>query len=389
MTHRWRFAWSWTVAVCLLLPGCRPPGQPPGPPQPPPQTCPDLGVPWCHEAGMSCGECQHQPPGEACPIKAPPCDMPPEPPDPPVLGCVLSGDPGAELPGYVSPPYGPDNVLLGERVNQAITSLTNCRAPERCVIVVPPQEFQAAVAQRLREWGLCAGQDDPGADEIRVQHPATLAGEGFHIYAGGGWSDPTATGTVVWYVKLAGPVTGPPYAGSARPVFALSGGAQPPEQPPPVGDVCPFEPCPLREWTRETLPDGWGDNEIGRPAFEVKAQKHTMGNGDATVVVIRQEPYCAAIGMSPYADGQPRQSCPMRNEYPEGHPDRDRMLREREAIERWILRGGFVRDGRNDQDCTPNHSDNPAAVLWGTGNCRVCSADVSRRDDPRSCSEWN
>lgn len=82
--------------------------------------------------------------------------------------------------------------------------------------------------------------------------------------------------------------------------------------------------------------------------------------------------------MSPYADGQPRAACPMR---PDGHADR-------EAIENWILFGGPVRDSRNGQDCTPPGAPNPFAYLAGTGNCRVCSANLALRNVPRSCSDW-
>lgn len=156
---------------------------------------------------------------------------------------------------------------------------------------------------------------------------------------------------------------------------------KPPVLPPPSSDACPIAPCPIRTWTKETLPPGWGDHEIGRPAYEVKAIPHTMGNGDGSVVVIRQEPFCAATGQSPSADGQPRAACPMR--LPGSGKDAEQV-----AVEAWILFGGFTRDGRNGQDCTPNHTGNPAAFLGGTGKCRICSANLALRNDPRSCSEW-
>ena len=120
---------------------------------------------------------------------------------------------------------------------------------------------------------------------------ATAPREGGHIYAG----PADGPGTVVWFPQ------------ASRPAYAA-----PAVEPPPPADACPVEPCPLRLWTRATLPPGWGDHEIGRPAYEVKAIRHTMGNADGSVVVIRQEPYCAATGQSPMSDGNPRAACPMR-----------------------------------------------------------------------------
>lgn len=145
--------------------------------------------------------------------------------------------------------------------------------------------------------------------------------------------------------------------------------------PPPPSVTCPYEPCPLKLWTKETLPPGWGDDAIGTAAWKWNAKLHTMGNADSTPVVVRQEPFCRAIGLSPYADGTPRASCPVR---PDGHS-------ERIPVENWLLDGGPVRDGRNGQDCTPNNTDNPFAFLAGTGNCRICNA---LQPPNQVCSEW-
>jgi hypothetical protein len=228
------------------------------------------------------------------------------------------------------------------------------------------------VSRELQGAGIVAAQgsnnNNPKADHLTVGRPSTEA---------------STTGEQVYeewklFSYGNGCLTQNQYKGAFRPFAPVE---PPPVEPPPVASVCPVEPCPIRVWSRETLPPGWGDNEIGRPAYEVKAIRHTMGNADGSVVVIRQEPYCAATGQSPMADGNLRAACPMR--LPGSGKDAEQV-----AVEAWILFGGFTRDGRNGQDCTPNNTTNPAAFLMGTGNCRICSANLELRDDPRSCSGW-
>lgn len=129
-----------------------------------------------------------------------------------------------------------------------------------------------------------------------------------------------------------------------------------------VGDACPAEPCPPRTF------------EDGKPHWQYNAKLHTMGNADSTPVVVKAWDYCKAVGLGwqDEAHTVPRGTCPVR---PDGHP-------ERVAVEAWLLEGGPVRDSRNGQDCTPNHTDNPAAFLAGTGNCRNCNT-------PRTvCTAW-
>ena len=87
-----------------------------------------------------------------------------------------------------------------------------------------------------------------------------------------------------------------------------------------------------------------------------------MGNVDSTPVVVNQLEFCQAIGMGEMG-GLPRASCPVR---PDGHPDRV-------ACENYLREGPPTRDSRNGQDCTPNNTNNPAAFLNGTGNCRMCN----------------
>lgn len=138
--------------------------------------------------------------------------------------------------------------------------------------------------------------------------------------------------------------------------------------PPPTSDACPYEPCPVREWTVETLPPGWDPALVGQPSYVIQWHAHTMGNNDSTPTVQRQCSFCNAVMNDPNRCG-----CPVR---PDGHV-------ERVPVENWLMYGGFTRDSRNGQDCTPNNTDNPAAWLAGTGNCRMCNAKKN------VCTDWN
>lgn len=175
----------------------------------------------------SCPAC---PAGYSCTDPAMGCVKNPTPP--PSGGCVLAGEPTEKIAGY-SPQYG-------NRVNLAIVAVhPTCTVGSRCVITERPQEFQAAVAAKLREWGLCAGQHTPTSDEIAVASAADAPWEGNHIYRGRGWDDPTASGTAVWA------------PGSARPTWkAPTGGVTPPPiEPPPVHGACSSpQPPKVTKW---------------------------------------------------------------------------------------------------------------------------------------------
>lgn len=230
MTHRWRFSWAWTIAAVLVLPGCF---SLPAP-APSPSSCPELGLPWCHEAGISCGECQHQPPGKTCPVKAPPCATP--------------------------PPAGPT--------------------------------------------------------------PAPS------------------------------PTVGSPPA-------------------PPAGDC--KAPVPPRFWTRDTLPDGWGEDQIGKPRWELNCQKHGRVVDCTPIVAPRACEYCAAIGMGFYPDGQWRCGCPVRPECGIGDLP-DAICHQRPACEAYLLGGGTFLKSLDGKPCERS-SDNPLQFLPRDGQCRLCSAD--------------
>jgi hypothetical protein len=153
-----------------------------------------------------------------------------------------------------------------------------------------------------------------------------------------------------------------------------------PSPPPPSGS-CPVAPCPDPTWTAATLPDGWGSDEIGRARWQFNSSIYVGRYLDNTAVVIRNEPYCAAIGLSPYADGQPRASCPVR---PDGHADRA-------AIELWLT-GGYALESRAGATCAP-HPSNPVMFEIGTGDCRLCSLNrypskTSGAPPEPVCGEW-
>jgi hypothetical protein len=105
---------------------------------------------------------------EGCPVAPPPVT-------PPAAGCSIDGEPGAAIPGHVS--------TFGGTVNDVIRQVTG-QDGGRIVVEQGRQAFQAAVIAGLRSSGLCAGQHEPGSDEIAVATSTTSPREGYHIYAG-------------------------------------------------------------------------------------------------------------------------------------------------------------------------------------------------------------
>lgn len=156
-------------------------------------------------------------PEEPKPPVVTPVDPPPSTPDPvptptpkptpaPKLGPVLDGTRVALVAVQPDPP-----ARLGATVNAVISHLTGCPIGSDCVIFDAPQKFMADVIRELRVRGLAAGQHEPYlSDEICTALPAAwdkkkkkyvpkVNWEGYHIYAGDGWDDPSATGKAVWY----------------------------------------------------------------------------------------------------------------------------------------------------------------------------------------------
>jgi len=349
--RRWVFAWAWFIAAVLVMGGAKGCSES--------EQCQAARAAMqavCSSApeSVSCASAK-QAAEEACkpaptptPTPAPTPPPAPTPVPPPAAGCSIDGEPGPLIPGYRD--------VLGPEVNAAMHVLRpDCDPGGRCVLEEGRQSWQARVIAELRRRGVCAGQHEPGTDEVAVATSATAPREGWHIFAG----DDTS-GTIVWSPQ------------AARPAYAAPD-AIPPQPPPPTsppGD-CPALPCPASVWTAETLPSGWGSDMIGKAAWAWSCHERGRLWEDCTPIVVRQEPYCRAIGMSPMADGSLRAACPMR---PDGHP-------EREVIELWLLGGAPVPDARGGQDCNPE--GRPAfAVPRGSGDCRICSADEA------TCSEW-
>jgi hypothetical protein len=185
-----------------------------------------------------------------------------------------------------------------------------------------------------------AGPGGQVSDCIFVQRKGSNEYEEVHLFEYGGGKHGTSSSAIkgVYIYTGVSPVPGP-------------------TPPGPVVDKCPFEPCPAREWTAETLPPGWGEDQIGKPAYQFNSKPHTMQNCDSTPLIVRQCGFCNEVMNDPA-----RCSCPVR---PDGHP-------QRVAVENWLLYGGPVRISRNGADCTPNNTDNPFAYL-NSPDCKLCN----------------
>ena len=328
--------------------------QPPSPPTPPPSTDPS---PICPPVGAICG-CYFKPPGQEW-QQLPPCEpVPPPnnnpPPMPLPTGCVL-GTPGLQMDAPVT--------SLGPRVNAVLSRLSGCSVGSRCILIVTGQQWQAHVEQALRDEGLCAGQHEPRTDEIAVSTHSGGIMEAYKVFAGDDSDGPLPPGgvprTVVWF------------PGGARVAYLPPGGVLTPVPPaaptptPPASGAC-GNPLPPKVWTAATLPDGWGQNEIGRPRWMISCGRH----GKIIDCVAKVEPracdYCASIGMGTMPDGvQPRCGCPVRQE---GDP-------ERVPCEAYLT-GGTRLEARNGATCAFANS-NPFQFEQNDGNCRLCSSDGS------------
>jgi len=125
---------------------------------------------------------------------------------------------------------------LGRTVNDALAAAVGCPVGSTCELQgVSPNDVFAAVTQRLRDMGLCAGRHDDsspgGTDEIAVARRCTDAWEGYHIYAYTGfaqWSPASYRGD--WSIK-------PVHCGG----------------PPPPAPGCPSS---MFEWRVKVYPQG-------------------------------------------------------------------------------------------------------------------------------------
>lgn len=265
-----------------------------------------------------------------------PTPEPPKPTPPPASACrypVLESNlkaTGSRLGAAV--------VDKAKELERALGDLRDSRRPNKTALA---RENNRKLAAAFRYVGECAFA---GQEAVFVYHEGLWAELHAAAETDGGWTQSPYVGDHV-------------NTGSETDV---------PQDAPPIPDrvvdanTCPAEPCPLRVWTRETLPDGWGDNEIGQPAWMWKS---ALWGGkqirDYTPVTRRQLAYCQSIGFN-NPNLPPRDQCPVRMD---GDPNR-------EKVENWLLEGGFTIDSRNGAECA---IEGRPSMTWDDPNCRMCN----------------
>jgi hypothetical protein len=196
------------------------------------------------------------------------------------------------------------------------------------------------IAYQLQQAGIAAGQGvndaNPKADHLAIGRPGTKVWEEWKLFEYRG-----------------GCLTGHPYKNSWIPTVPIL-------PIPPTDDYgCPAT-RPERLWTAATLPPGWGEDAIGTPRWKLGSSAHGKWI-DTTANVIRNQPYCEAIGMGTHG-GQSRAACPVR---PEGHPDRV-------ACERYLAEGDWTLFAKGGATCMAN-PENSAQFYPNNGNCQLCN----------------
>jgi hypothetical protein len=116
------------------------------------------------------------------------------------------------------------------------------------------------------------------------------------------------------------------------------------------------------------LPDGWGENEIGRPRWQINCGPHGKLIDCTAQVAPRACGYCDSIGMGEMG-GQIRCGCPVRNECPGFKCD------ERGACEAYLT-GGTKLEAKPGATCSFVRG-NPFQFEPSDGQCRLCSSDGS------------
>ena len=380
------------VTVLLLLSACKiPPIDYPSPPTPTPTPTPAPvvclpDIPWCSDTGQTCSTpgatCKHNPTQDPAHCElAPACAEQPVPPDPPVVECnpVLNPALGAPANDDANWEKSGDQTTSNwfkQSVWQAV-SAAKAACPKvwsgDCLKAGEPgiDAGYLLISKELQKMGIAASQAQDSADRkydhLWVRGPSAMKdwnatklfnyGNGCLITGDGAF---TAHG---WYTFVGDDPTPPPPTPE-----------RPPVTPPPAG-ACPATPCPDLVWTEATLPDGWSNEELGRPRMQFNSSTYVGRWKDNTLVVKRNEPYCASIGMSPMADGQLRAACPLR---PDGHVDR-------EALEAWAS-GGFKLESQNGATCMM-HPTNPVMFELNGGNCRLCTVRTFKEGKPL-CGDW-
>lgn len=353
---------SLVLALLIGLGSC--PVKPPKPPEPPtcPSTCPHgtactdaaKGCEFIPAPGPICGKdefcgCYHMPPtsetwleatcpvGQQCNVNRQ-CETAPPPP---VEGCVLAGEPTTAT----SSPN-----LYGDLVNQVMHELhPECEIGGRCELGnTTPNEWYDAVNKKLRAKGKCAGRHSDHTDEIAVAEKRNTLWLGYHIFAGDDSNGPVPPG-------------GSPRLVRWSPQAYMGAWVPPDVVTPPTPEECP-NPKPDRVWLEGEIPPGWDPNLVGKPRLQILSKMHTGDWVDTTLTTIRNLSYCEKIGMSPMANGVPRDVCPMR---PDGHP-------ERVACERYAAEGNWIVVSDDGLPCEQN-AENSAQFRARGGHCRLCN----------------
>jgi hypothetical protein len=348
------------IAGVTSCSGNLPPNPLPSPspsPTPPPE---DQHQPVCSPPDLVKG-CWHQPPGEDWQF------IPPDP-DPPSDDCTpqlsaalmppLNGD------GWLS--LGTETVFASEMKAAIIAARGACSAAwsdERCLLNGPAGIDQGylLIAKQLQVKGVRAAQavDAQGRlyDHLFVCRDSRVCEE---------WKLFAFTDGCLAQSQYRGAHLAPADSAPAPPPA--------PPAPPPPADGC-TAPLPPKLWTAETLPDGWGSDEIGKPRWVIECGPHNNVIDCTAKVAPRACEYCDAIGMGE-AGGQIRCGCPVRNECPGTF-----KCEERAACEAYLT-GGTRLEPRNGATCEIAN-DNPFQFRPSGGNCRLVSAG-----DPRVYSEW-
>lgn len=394
-----------TLSVVTLLAACgsipiNPPG-PPGPPKPTPTPPPaqQIPEPQC-AAGQTYG-CWHWPPDStmplyACPVydaaggvagvvnvTGGPAQCPAKPtdpgpgPTPPPTSCSPKLDPA------LLPPLNSDSwtdagssstftALVNESVKAAQAACPEVwkqpSSPTSCLTAVGKiDQGYLLVSKQLQLRGVRAAQAVDASGRLYD-----------HLYV---CTSETVCESWKLFEYTGACLTGNPYKGTYR---SPSGPTPPPDPgptPPPAG-AC-TAPLPPKVWTAETLPDGWGQDQVGQPRWELGCTAH--GNViDCTAKVAPHAcEYCAAIGMGE-AGGQIRCGCPVRNECkPEGDLPQNFKCHERVACETYLT-GGTRLEAKEGSGVTCSFAnDNPFQFHPSDGKCRLCSVG-----DPRVCGGW-
>lgn len=385
-----------SLAGCGFLPPINQPGPGPAPtptPTPPPAACMP-GVPWCSDVGQECSStdkpCKHNPTQDPAHCElAPACPEEPRPPDPPpATDCAPVLDPGLSAPPNddAAWPKAVDQTTPSEFKREVWKAVQ--RAKQACpaawvgdCMAAGPSAIDRGyllIAEELQEAGIAASQAKASsgkiADHLYVRRaPTSLDWNATKLFSYGNGCLITGDGAFTahgWYT----------YTGSDQP--------PPPTDPPPAGGCT--APLPPKVWTAETLPDGWGSDQIGQPRWEIGCVPHGNVVDCTAKVAPRACDYCASIGMGEIG-GQPRCGCPVRNECP------GFKCEERVACEAYLTGGTKLQTCAEAKaadpkaECSPVAGalcsfvgGNPFQFYPNAGQCRLCS-----KEDGRVCGTWH